>query len=138
MVRTGCIDGKDRRAHLGLVVFAQQGYFVIAINPSGSTTFGQGNYHLGVSSFVANSFCLIFKILRMPSRKTGEENHLSIFVMDGNIYSITILRLGPYRPGVHVVLDWALQIDKDRAVAAGASYGGYAIKCILEADLLGS
>jgi len=23
-------------------VFAQQGYFVIAINPTGSTTFGQG------------------------------------------------------------------------------------------------
>ena len=33
--------------HLGLVVFAQQGYFVVAINPSGSTTFGQGTYHPG-------------------------------------------------------------------------------------------
>ena len=26
----------------GYVVFTQQGYFVVAINPSGSTTFGQG------------------------------------------------------------------------------------------------
>ena len=28
-------------------------------------------------------------------------------------------------------LIWFLQIDKDRAVAAGASYGGYAIKYVL-------
>jgi len=40
------MNGQDRRAHLGLVVFAQQGYFVVAINPTGSTTFGQGTYCL--------------------------------------------------------------------------------------------
>ena len=28
----------------GFVVFTQQGYFVIAINPTGSLTFGQGGY----------------------------------------------------------------------------------------------
>jgi len=28
-------------------VFTQQGYFVVAINPTGSTTFGQGTYRLG-------------------------------------------------------------------------------------------
>ena len=32
------------RADLGCVVFAQQGYFVVAINPTGSTGFGQGIY----------------------------------------------------------------------------------------------
>lgn len=26
------------------LVFAQQGYFVVAINPTGSTTFGQGQH----------------------------------------------------------------------------------------------
>ena len=30
----------------GYVVFTQQGYFVVAINPSGSTTFGQGIHFL--------------------------------------------------------------------------------------------
>lgn len=39
---------------------------------------------------------------------------------------------------MYIVLNWALQIDKDRAVAAGASYGGYAIKCVFGADLLES
>ena len=39
--------GRYLRADLGFVVFAQQGYFVIAINPSGSTTFGQGICSLG-------------------------------------------------------------------------------------------
>lgn len=28
--------------HMLFLVFAQQGYFVVAINPTGSTTFGQG------------------------------------------------------------------------------------------------
>jgi len=74
----------------------------------------------------------------MPSRKIGEENHLSIFVRDGNISLTTILRLGAWLPGMYIVLNWVLQIDKDRAVAAGASYGGYAIKCVFGADLLGS
>jgi dipeptidyl aminopeptidase/acylaminoacyl peptidase len=41
--------GRDLRADLGIAVFAQQGYFVVAINPSGSTTFGQGIYSLGFS-----------------------------------------------------------------------------------------
>jgi len=66
----------------------------------------------------------------MPSRKTGEENRSSTFVRDGNISSTTILRLGVWLPEVYIVLDWILQIDKNRAVAAGASYGGYAIKCV--------
>ena len=70
----------------------------------------------------------------MPSRKTGEENRLSIFVRDGNISSTIILRLGAWLSEVHIVLDRAIQVDKDRAVAAGASYGGYAIKCVLGVD----
>jgi dipeptidyl aminopeptidase/acylaminoacyl peptidase len=34
-----------RVTYLRLAVFAQQGYFVVAINPTGSTTFGQGIHH---------------------------------------------------------------------------------------------
>ena len=74
----------------------------------------------------------------MPSRKTGEENHLSIFVRDGNISLTTILRSGAWLPKVYIVFDWTLQIDKNRAVAAGASYGGYAIKCVSGVDSLRS
>lgn len=41
----------------------------------------------------------------------------------------------PFEPPFRVYR-CVLQIDKDRAVAAGASYGGYAIKYILAVDLL--
>ena len=36
---------RSQMTYLRLVVFAQQGYFVVAINPTGSTSFGQGIYH---------------------------------------------------------------------------------------------
>ena len=39
--------GRYPRADMGFVVFAQQGYFVVAINPTGSTGFGQGICSLG-------------------------------------------------------------------------------------------
>jgi len=45
--------------------------------------------------------------------------------------SITILRLGVWLLELYSVLTSALQIDKNRAVAAGGSYGGYAVKCVL-------
>lgn len=67
----------------------------------------------------------------MPSRKTGEGSHLLTFVRDGNISSTTTLRFSPFLLQFCGALTWVLQIDKDRAVAAGASYGGYAIKWVL-------
>jgi dipeptidyl aminopeptidase/acylaminoacyl peptidase len=83
------------RADQGIIVFAQQGYFVVAINPSGSTTFGQGIY---LSDLLLSRMCLIllgFQTSRMPLRRIGEGSHLSISVRDGNISSITTLRSGP-------------------------------------------
>jgi len=74
-------------------IFAQQGYFVIAINPTGSTTFGQDftdaiSEHWGSRPFV------------------------------------------DLRKGYKHVLDHYPQIDPERAVAAGASWGGYAMNWI--------
>jgi len=66
----------------------------------------------------------------MPSRKTGEESRLLTFARGGNISSIIIPRFGSLLLVLYSVLTSALQIDEDRAVAAGASYGGYAIKCV--------
>ena len=45
-------------------MFAQQGYFVVAINPTGSTTFGQGTSLPPSSSFVTG-------LLRLVSRPHG-------------------------------------------------------------------
>lgn len=63
---------------------------------------------------------------------------MSIFVRDGNISSTTILKLGSWLPEVYIMFDWTSQIDTNRAVAAGASYGGYAIKCVSGVDSLRS
>ncbi|KAG8908424.1 hypothetical protein FRB99_006629 [Tulasnella sp. 403] len=73
-------------------IFAQQGYFVIAINPTGSTGFGQD-------------------------------------------FTDAIAREWGGKPFIDLKRGWeyALKhypIDKDRAVGAGASYGGYAINWI--------
>ena len=117
---------------MGLVVFAQQGYFVIAINPSGSTSFGQGTYPLRLCSRSR-----LTGPIRLPDLTDAIKEDWGgkpfVDLRKGWEYI-----LGNYpqvrTPCVfvaHSVLNWVLQIDKDRAVAAGASYGGYAIKCVL-------
>ncbi|KAG8769695.1 hypothetical protein FRC12_004800 [Ceratobasidium sp. 428] len=74
-------------------VFAQQGYFVVAINPTGSTTFGQE-----FTDAIAGDW----------GGKPFED----------------------LRKGWKYVLDHYKEIDSERAVAAGASWGGYAINWI--------
>ncbi|CAK5269924.1 unnamed protein product [Mycena citricolor] len=74
-------------------IFAQQGYFVVAINPTGSTTFGQ----------------------EFTDAITGDWGGKPFVDL---------------RAGWQHVLDNYPQIDADRAVAAGASWGGYAINWI--------
>ncbi|KAF7365063.1 Dipeptidyl-peptidase 5 [Mycena venus] len=74
-------------------IFAQQGYFVVAVNPSGSTTFGQE-----FTDSIAEDW--------------GGKPFVDL------------------RAGWQYILDTYPQIDADRAVAAGASWGGYAINWI--------
>jgi len=74
-------------------VFAHQGYFVVAINPTGSTTFGQD-----FTDAIAKDW--------------------------GGKPFIDLQR------GWKYALDKYPEIDPDRAVAAGASWGGYAINWI--------
>jgi dipeptidyl aminopeptidase/acylaminoacyl peptidase len=74
-------------------IFAQQGYFTVAINPTGSTTFGQD-----FTDAIAEDW--------------GGKPFVDM------------------RQGWQYVLDHYPEIDADRAVAAGASWGGYAINWI--------
>ncbi|KDQ62499.1 hypothetical protein JAAARDRAFT_30397 [Jaapia argillacea MUCL 33604] len=74
-------------------VFAQQGYFVVAINPTGSTTFGQEFTDAIAEDWGGKPFIDMQK-------------------------------------GWKYVLDTYPEIDTERAVAAGASWGGYAINWI--------
>ncbi|KAJ7442681.1 Alpha/Beta hydrolase protein [Mycena latifolia] len=74
-------------------VFAQQGYFTVLINPTGSTTFGQ-EFTDGIAE------------------DWGGKPFVDMIA------------------GWKYVLDSYPQIDADRAVAAGASWGGYAINWI--------
>ncbi|KAN0087536.1 Merops: S09.UPW [Tylopilus felleus] len=74
-------------------VFASQGYVVVAINPTGSTSFGQD-------------------LTEGIKEDWGGKPFVDL------------------RNGWKYVLDNYPQIDPDRAVAAGASYGGYAINWI--------
>ncbi|KAG6868988.1 hypothetical protein C0993_006510 [Termitomyces sp. T159_Od127] len=90
-------------------VFAQQGYFVILINPTGSTTFGQGiKYAPNVN------------VIRLPS---------SIEFTDAIAEDWGGKPFVDLQRGWKYVLEEYPEIDADRAVAAGASWGGYAIKC---------
>jgi dipeptidyl aminopeptidase/acylaminoacyl peptidase len=74
-------------------VFTQQGYFVVAINPTGSTTFGQE-----FTDAIAEDW--------------GGKPFVDM------------------RNGWQYILNNYPQVDPDRAVAAGASWGGYAINWI--------
>jgi len=74
-------------------VFAQQGYFIIAINPTGSTGFGQE-----FTDAIAEDW--------------GGKPFVDL------------------KNGWQYVLNKYPEIDADRAVAAGASWGGYAINWI--------
>ncbi|KAF7314487.1 Dipeptidyl-peptidase 5 [Mycena kentingensis (nom. inval.)] len=74
-------------------IFAQQGYFTVMINPTGSTTFGQE-----FTDAIAEDW-------------------------GGKPFEDLIA-------GWKYILDTYPQIDPDRAVAAGASWGGYAINWI--------
>ncbi|THH14140.1 hypothetical protein EW146_g6161 [Bondarzewia mesenterica] len=72
-------------------VFAQQGYFTIAINPTGSTTFGQ-------------------ELTDAIAKDWGGKPFVDL------------------QKGWAYVLGKYPEIDSNRAAAAGASWGGYAIK----------
>ncbi|KAJ3715402.1 Alpha/Beta hydrolase protein [Lentinula raphanica] len=74
-------------------VFAQQGYFTVAINPTGSTSFGQAFTDAIAGDWGGKPFVDLQK-------------------------------------GWKYVLDNYPEADPDRAVAAGASWGGYAINWI--------
>ncbi|KAJ7928032.1 alpha/beta-hydrolase [Mycena leptocephala] len=74
-------------------VFAQQGYFTVMINPTGSTTFGQ-------------------EFTDAIAQDWGGKPFVDLIA------------------GWKYILDTYPQIDTDRAVAAGASWGGYAINWI--------
>ncbi|PFH53996.1 hypothetical protein AMATHDRAFT_53711 [Amanita thiersii Skay4041] len=74
-------------------VFAQQGYFVVMMNPTGSTTFGQA-----FTDAIAEDW--------------GGKPFVDL------------------QHGWKFILDNYPQVDPDRAVAAGASWGGYAINWI--------
>ncbi|KAJ6585138.1 alpha/beta-hydrolase [Mycena capillaripes] len=74
-------------------MFAQQGYFTVLINPTGSTTFGQE-----FTDAIAEDW--------------GGKPFVDLIA------------------GWKCILDSYPQIDADRAVAAGASWGGYAINWI--------
>ncbi|KAG5635586.1 hypothetical protein H0H81_010732 [Sphagnurus paluster] len=75
-------------------VFAQQGYFVVAINPTGSTSFGQEFTDAIVENWGGRPF---------------------VDLQKGWKYALNA---------------YPEQIDPERAVAAGASWGGYAINWI--------
>lgn len=91
-------------------VFAQQGYFTVAINPTGSTTFGQG--------MLRRNFNLILLDAHSP---TAELTDAIIKDWGGKPYI-------DLQKGWKYILDQYPEIDPDRTVGAGASYGGYAIK----------
>ncbi|KAI9510583.1 alpha/beta-hydrolase [Russula earlei] len=74
-------------------VFAHQGYFVVAVNPTGSTTFGQDFTDAIAKDWGGKPFVDLQK-------------------------------------GWKYALDKYPEIDPERAVAAGASWGGYAINWI--------
>jgi dipeptidyl aminopeptidase/acylaminoacyl peptidase len=74
-------------------VFAQQGYFTVALNPTGSTSFGQAFTDAIAGDWGGKPFVDMQK-------------------------------------GWKYVLDNYSEVDADRAVAAGASWGGYAINWI--------
>ncbi|KAI0755168.1 alpha/beta-hydrolase [Daedaleopsis nitida] len=76
-----------------LNMFAQQGYFVVAINPTGSTSFGQAFTDAIAEDWGGKPFVDL---------QNGWKHVLGNFP----------------------------EVDPDRAVAAGASYGGYAINWI--------
>ncbi|KIK57262.1 hypothetical protein GYMLUDRAFT_173098 [Collybiopsis luxurians FD-317 M1] len=74
-------------------VFAQQGYFTVAMNPTGSTSFGQA-----LTDAIAGDW--------------GGKPFVDM------------------QKGWKYILDHFPEVDADRAVAAGASWGGYAINWI--------
>lgn len=60
--------------------------------------------------------------------RIGEEGHSKISVRAGSMFWIIMKRYGILSFVGSVWLTSVLQVDGDRAVAAGASWGGYAIK----------
>ena len=75
-------------------VFAHQEYFVVAINPTGSTTFGQGLFpskHVPSGSD-AHTYC---QNSRMPSPRTGVGSLSSTFKKAGNMSSRSTPRSTP-------------------------------------------
>ena len=68
----------------------------------------------------------------MLSPRTGEESHSSVSTFANSLRDAHILncRLIDLQKGWKYVLENYPEVDPDRAVAAGASYGGYAIKLV--------
>lgn len=92
-------------------VLAQQGYVVVAINPAGSTTFGQGKMLRYMGSYIITDSVM--------------SDFTDAISGDWGGRPFEDLRKG----WAHIKHHWP-QVDFNRAVAAGASWGGYAIKCV--------
>ena len=90
-------------------VFAAQGYFTVTINPTGSTTFGQGLYLINHNPLILLKSCVL-AFTDAIQKDWGGKPFVDL------------------RNGWQYVVDNYPQIDTERAAAAGASYGGYAIK----------
>jgi dipeptidyl aminopeptidase/acylaminoacyl peptidase len=85
-------------------VYASAGYFVVAVNPTGSTGYGQ-------------EFC------------DRIQNHWG----DRELSFLLQLTPGPYQDllaGYNAALSKYPQIDMNRTVALGASYGGFMVNWI--------
>ncbi|KAF8583106.1 alpha/beta-hydrolase [Ramaria rubella] len=102
-----------------LNVFAEQGYFVIAPNPTGSTSFGQGKLQ---------------SQLPFPTMQTPARAHTLLTLRPEFADRITENWGG--RPFEDLQKGWIAalklfpEIDANNAVAAGESWGGYAMNWI--------
>ncbi len=86
-------------------VFAHQGYFVVAVNPTGSTTFGQGECSCHARAGVLLTL-LSIDLVDAIAKDWGGKPFVDL------------------QKGWKYALDKYPEIDPDRAVAAGASWGG--------------
>jgi hypothetical protein len=115
-----------------VIVFASQGYVVVAINPTGSTSFGQ-------SAFVILSV-LFLVLMQYPRFDRGYQQRLGRSSYPRFVAGVEADPSGlprgevlypVYLTSAYPDVELCTQIDQDRTVAAGASYGGYAIKYVL-------
>ena len=107
------------------VLFASFGYIVVAIDPSGSTGYGQA------FTAAVDQKCVQRRVATLTAL-AGEARRSRI--------SLPVRRLSDrllMRAGVGFVQRTFPEIDSDRMVAAGGSYGGYMINWLQGHNTLG-